>query len=224
MTNAVSTIPNAAAALIDVLIASNRGDRQAFTYNGKRYSYQDVAALMNRAGNLVKSVGVERGEAVLVLVPPSPAWIATLLGAMKARAIPVVCLPSDAKALELCVATNRPRAAVVHEARLDGARDALQTLSPERVVVVGGNVDGYRSFVDELRTQPSWLAAEDVATHDVALGVWNGHTVSAVTHAALTEFVQQSGSSTLAGVSSDEAILLGNMLRAFHRGEELALN
>jgi len=48
--------PNVAATLIDALIASNRGDRHAFAFARKTYSYQDVAALMNRTGNMVRSL------------------------------------------------------------------------------------------------------------------------------------------------------------------------
>ncbi len=223
MSAAIASIPNVAATLIDALIASNRGDRHAFTYNGKRYSYQDVAALMNRAGNLIRNLGVGRGEPVLVLLPPSPASVATVLGAIKARAVPVLAVPHDATALEECFATVRPAAAIVHEAELPTARSALQALARERVVVVGNTTDSFRSFVDELRTQPSWLAAEDVSTDEEAIGLWAGHAVKYVTHAALAQFAQQSESVALGGLTSHEAALLGNMVKAFHRGDELAL-
>lgn len=217
----VATIPNVAATLIDALIASNRGDRHAFTYNGKRYSFQDVAALMNRAGNLVKNLSVSRGESVLVLVPPSPAWVASVLGAMKARAIPVLAPSNDAQALARCVATVRPTAAIVHEARLSGAREVLATMDRQRVAVVGGNQDGFRSFVDELRTQPSWLAAEDVSAHEAAIGLWTGDQVKHVTHAELTESAEGSRAEALA---APEAALLAEMIDAFRRGDAVELS
>jgi hypothetical protein len=50
--------PNIAAALIDTLISGNRGDRRAFEYAGRTYSYQDVAALMNRTANMFVALGV----------------------------------------------------------------------------------------------------------------------------------------------------------------------
>lgn len=217
MNTAVATIPNVAATLIDALIASNRGDRHAFTYNGKRYSFQDVAALMNRAGNLVKNLGVNRGESVLVLVPPSPAWVATVLGTMKARAIAVLAPSTDARALARCVATVRPTAAIVHEARLSDALEALGAIDRQRVAVVGGNHDGFRSFVDELRTQPSWLAAEDVSADEAAVGLWTGEEVKHVTHAELADWPGPA-------VAMPEAALLGEMVNAFRRGDAVELS
>jgi len=220
MSAAVATIPNVAATLIDALIASNRGDRHAFTYNGKRYSFQDVAALMNRAGNLVKNLGVNRGESVLVLVPPSPAWVATVLGAMKARAVPLLVPSTDAEALVRCVTTTGPTAAIVHEARLSDAREALAAIDPQRVAIVGSSPDGFRSFVDELRTQPSWLAAEEVSSDEAAIGVWTGGQVKRVTHAELAD----KESSGVGGLASPEGALFAEMVDAFRRGDPVELS
>jgi acyl-coenzyme A synthetase/AMP-(fatty) acid ligase len=79
MAEVADHVPNVASTLIDALIASNRGDRHAFSYNDKRYSYQDVAALMNRTGNLLHGLGLEAGSRVLLLLPASPARVAGML-------------------------------------------------------------------------------------------------------------------------------------------------
>lgn len=222
MNPAVETIPNVATTLIDALIAGNRGDRQAFVYNAKRYSYQDVAALMNRAGSMLKALGVEAGARVLLLLPPSPALVASLLGAMKAGAVAVVGVPRDAATLGRCVATIRPAAAIVHESHLPDAGRALAGLPRENVIVVGSDAHGHRSFVDEMRTQPSWLAAQDVGPAAPALAVWTGSAITEVTHAELAAFVQ--GSGDLPAMAADSPVTgLGAMLRALSRGEEIAL-
>src|SRR6185295_4314978 len=72
MTEIAGTAANVASAWIDGLIASNRGSHHAFAYAQKRYSYTDVAALMNRAGNLMRALGLGAGAPVLVLLPGSP--------------------------------------------------------------------------------------------------------------------------------------------------------
>lgn len=216
-------IPNAAATLIDTLIAGNRGDRAAFEYNGKRYSYQDVAALMNRAAALLKGLGVEARAAVLLLVPPSPALVAGLLGAIKAGAVPVVGVPTGGAALERCVAAVHPAAAIVHEDRLVEAAPALAGIPKDAVIVVGGSTHGYKSFIDELRRQPSWLAAQDVSRDTPALGFWTGSRFEQVSHAELAAFARGEGPLRAGKGDAAEAAAIDALLRAFSKGDEAML-
>lgn len=215
---------NVAARLIDTLIASNRGDQDAFSYSGKRYSYQDVAALMNRAGSMVKALGVQPGGGVLLLLPASPAFVGSLLGVMKAGAVPIVGAPLPAAALESCIAATKPSAAIVHENRLPDAERALAAIPHDAVVIVGADVHGYKSFVHEMRGQPSWFAAQAVGSDAPALRVWRGATADEMSHAELAACIGGSGDLRAAGdTAGSEARAVSTMLRAFARGEEAAL-
>jgi acyl-coenzyme A synthetase/AMP-(fatty) acid ligase len=214
--------PNVAATLIDALIASNRGDRHAFAFARKTYSYQDVAALMNRTGNMVRSLGVDKGAHVLLL-PESPAFVASLLGVIKAGAVPVVGVRAhDAEALERCVATVAPVAAIVHQTQLERAEKALAALPAEAVVVVGSDAHGHKSFVDEVRAQPSWLSSESVHADAPALGIWTGSALVTMSHGEVATFIAGTGQLGDAA-SSPELAKLGAMLRAFAKGEEATL-
>jgi acyl-coenzyme A synthetase/AMP-(fatty) acid ligase len=224
--NAIGAVmPNVATTLIDTLIASNRGDRHAFSYNAKRYSYQDVAALMNRAGNMLKGLGVEAAAPVLLLLPASPASVASLLGAIKAGAVPVLGAPLESGALETCVATVRPAAAIVHESCLADARKALAAVPHDAVVVAGADAHGYKSFVEAMRGQGSWLAAQEVGGDAPALAVWTESGLETMTHAELAAFLQGTGG--LRGESKHgrgaEISVVGAMLRAFAQGDEATL-
>ena len=53
------------------------GDKLAMRYGEKRYSYHDLAALMNRAGNMLRRFGVGPGDEILVAVSPSPSLVAS---------------------------------------------------------------------------------------------------------------------------------------------------
>ena len=224
MNPVAAVIPNVASTLVDTLIASNRGDHHAFSYHDKRYSYQDVAALMNRAGNMVKELGVEPGASVLLLLPASPALVASLLGVIKAAAVPVLGAPLESGALERCIATTRPSAAIVHENHLPGVDHALSAIPHDAVVVVGSNAQGYKSFVQEMRGQASWLAPQDIGGDAPALGFWNGTGVDFRSHAELAAFIDGSGELRGAGdASSSETAAVVAMLHAFSRGEEATL-
>jgi len=223
MTEVAGTTTNVASAWIDGLIASNRGNRHAFAYAQKRYSYQDVAALMNRAGNLIKALGVGTGAPVLLLLPGSPALVATLLGAIKAGAVPIVGAPrDDLEGLTRCVAASKPAAVVIHENCVAAAEAALAGIRREMIVVVGANVmPGYKSFVDEIRSLSSWLAADPVAEDAPALSRWLGSSLRTVSHAELAaEIETPSGHDPLLG---GEAEPMAAMLRAFSAGEEAEL-
>ena len=73
---------NAAALLVDQHIAANRGDQTALRYGDRRYSFNDLAALANRGGNLLRRSEVRPGGSVVLLLSPSPAFFAALLGAI----------------------------------------------------------------------------------------------------------------------------------------------
>jgi acyl-coenzyme A synthetase/AMP-(fatty) acid ligase len=182
-------VSNAAAALIDSLIASNRGDRSAFQYAKKTYSYQDLAALMNRTGNMLKAMGVVDDAPVLLLLPESPAFVAALLGAMKAGAVPVVGAPADDDALAGCVAAVKPAAAIVHEQTMSSVVRGLAALPRDAIVVAGQASDGYKSFAAEIRTQSSWLVAAPVGSDAPALGAWNGSSLVTASHADVATLV-----------------------------------
>ena len=222
MTQVAEESINAAGKLIDTLIASNRGDRHAFAYGEKRYSYQDVAALMNRTGNMMRAMAVLPGMKVLLMIPPSPAQIASLLGAMKSGAVPVVGVStSDADAMKRCIDATNPSAVVIHQAYLASAENALAALPADSVVVVGTDVRGHRSFVDAIRGQSSWFSAERVGGDSPAVGLWSGTTLRLIGHAELTEIV--AGAGGLDEAAESEGARLLKMLRAFSKGEEALL-
>jgi non-ribosomal peptide synthetase component E (peptide arylation enzyme) len=213
--------PNIAAALIDTLISGNRGDRRAFEYAGRTYSYQDVAALMNRTANMFVALGVPAGGRVLLLMPESPAFVASLLGAMKAGAVPVLGVRNDGSDVARCIDVAAPAAAIVHEARLASVEAALGRIPGRAIVVVGGTAHGYQAFVDVVRAQASWLASGPVAPDAPALGVWDGSRLESMSHSDVASFV--GGEGTFADGQVAEAARVGAMLLAFATGESVAL-
>jgi acyl-coenzyme A synthetase/AMP-(fatty) acid ligase len=220
---ATDVTPNVAATLIDALIASNRGDRHAFDFGNKTYSYQDVAALMNRTGNMIKTLGVPARGRVLLLLPESPAFVATLLGAIKAGAVPVVGAPvDDAAALARSVAMIEPVAAVVHHTCLGNVANAVAGIRNDALVIVGTDTHAYKSFVDEVRGQPSWLPAEPVTGEWPALGVWNGTSLDVISHADIDAFIR--GNARIDnGAITPAASRLATMLNAFSNAEKAQL-
>ena len=212
MATIVDGIGNAAAALVDRHIAQSNGDQTALRYGSKRYAYHDVAALMNRAGNMLRALGVAPHQHVLIAVPPSPAGVASVLGAMKIGAVPVL---AARQALTAAIG-ELDAPVIVVEAAL--AAEAEAAAGDRPVIVVGNGAPPERSFVELLRTSPSSLACATVEDGAWAAAVATSSGLRHATHAD----VRTAGQGGV-DLSTAEGWNVGGMLAAFARGEEVSL-
>ena len=146
---------NAASRFIDAHVQAGDGHKPALQLTDKHYSYNDLAALANRAGNLLKARGAKAGDRVLVLMPPSPGWVGCVIGAIKIGAVATLA-PG-----------GTPKVAIVHASELGKA----SSLAKETVIVAGETPAGYASFVELMRAQPSSLAAAELTPQAPALSV-----------------------------------------------------
>src|ERR1017187_8557594 len=80
---------NLASYFVDRHIAEGRGTQTAIVYEGGRYSYAEIAALVNQAGNWLRRAGVEQGDRVLIILPDSPEFVAAYFGAIRIGAVAV---------------------------------------------------------------------------------------------------------------------------------------
>jgi acyl-CoA synthetase (AMP-forming)/AMP-acid ligase II len=157
-------VNNVAVRFIDRHVEGSLGSKRAFEFNGKPYSYHDLAALANRAGNLLKAQGVTPGARVAMLLPESPAYFATLIGAMKIGAVPVLVIEPQ----RFAAGAKTAQLAVVHSKFLE---EASSPLPVDKTIVVGEAAEGHPSFVELMRGQPSSLAAHEVSPEATALVV-----------------------------------------------------
>jgi benzoate-CoA ligase family protein len=74
---------------VDRHIAEGRGSRTAIVSEGVRYTYAQIQALVNQAGNGLRRAGVEPGDRVLIVLPDSPEFVAAFFGAIKIGAVAV---------------------------------------------------------------------------------------------------------------------------------------
>lgn len=217
MATMIDTIGNAAGVLVDRHIAQSNGDRPALRYGTKRYAYHDVAALMNRAGNMLRQLGVEPRQRVLIALPPSPAGIASILGAMKIGAVPVLAAAGDADS-KLATAINEldPPVIIAEAAR---AAEIGSAAGDRPVIVVGGDAAPQRSFVDLLRSSPSSLSCAAVDEGAWAVAVVAASGLRHATHADVRQADQGSGTD----LSTTDGWNVGEVLAVFARGGEISL-
>ena len=70
--------------ILDGNIAEGRGGKTAIYCQGETYTFNDLCALTNKAGNILKELGIELEDRALVILQDSPEWFASWLGTIKA--------------------------------------------------------------------------------------------------------------------------------------------
>src|SRR5579884_3199412 len=114
---AVPRALNAAVAYIDGAVAAGHGDRTAYVCEGERVTYAELATRVNRAGNVLASLGVEMEQRVALLLPNTPDFVAAFFGAIKLGAVPTPISTAVTPAeQEFLLNDGRARALVASEA------------------------------------------------------------------------------------------------------------
>ncbi|MSO19361.1 MAG: benzoate-CoA ligase family protein [Acidobacteria bacterium] len=85
----IPTTLNIASYFIDSNIEQGRGGTIAIYEEGRTTTYEQLAEAMNRAGNALRTLGVEQENRVLLAIPDSVEFVAVFFGAAKIGAIPI---------------------------------------------------------------------------------------------------------------------------------------
>lgn len=166
---------NLAAWLLDHALESGWGDRVALVCGEEITTYGHLAEEVNRAGNLLHSLGVQAEQRVALLVGDSPSFVTVFLGALKIGAVPV---PFNgmlrAHEYRYLLQDSRARVLVLETGALPLVEAVLRD-SPwlEHVLVCAGSAEGYQSLQDGLMDASSELAAAPTTTDDVAFWLYS---------------------------------------------------
>jgi benzoate-CoA ligase len=171
---------------VDRHVAEGRGDRPAIRCQGQTWTYRAVFEAVNRAGHLLRGLGVQEEQRVMIVLPDSPEFAVAYFATIKIGAVAVPtntalqpedygrCL-DDSRARVLFVASNLlPRFAPI----LDGRRFL------QHVVVVGRDSGGYLNWEERLARENPDLEAAPASGDEAAFWLWTsgstGHPKAAV--------------------------------------------
>jgi benzoate-CoA ligase family protein len=169
---------NLSAVLLDAHLGAGNGDRPAIRYEGASLSYRDISRLVARAGVALRTLGVDMEDRVALLLPDSPEFVATFLGAIRIGAVPVTLstyLTSDdyAEVLGDC----RARVLVAHASVMPRIAPIRGGLPHLRHIVIAGGDHGDDVGYDALtRAQPDELAPEATGADDMAFWQYSSGT------------------------------------------------
>lgn len=139
---------NMVSLLLDRHIENGRGGRAAVYYQDRKFTYQDIFELTNRAGNAFSNLGIKKGDRVIMMMYDSPYWIAVFLGVMKMGGVPVpvniLATPPD---LAYFIKDSEAAALVVEEDLLSKIKDNMPGPGT-KVVVRGQPGEGMLSLVE----------------------------------------------------------------------------
>jgi benzoate-CoA ligase family protein len=80
---------NATLALLDAHVEAGRGDWPALVTTDGATTYRQLLGLVGRAGAALRTLGVEPGQRVAILLPDGVPWVAACLGAWRIGAVAV---------------------------------------------------------------------------------------------------------------------------------------
>lgn len=85
---------NIADYFIDRNLELGRGNNSAIYEDGRILNYEQLAEMVNRAGNALRSLGLDKENRVVLALPDSAEFVAVFFGAAKIGAIPVPVNPA----------------------------------------------------------------------------------------------------------------------------------
>ncbi|HLI12179.1 MAG TPA: benzoate-CoA ligase family protein [Alphaproteobacteria bacterium] len=160
---------NAAADFIDRNLVEGRGGRIAIQDDAGRYTYAELAERVNRAGNMMRDLGLGIEDRVLMLMLDSIAFPAVFFGAIKLGAVPIpINTLLTAADYDFMLRDSRAKLLIVSAALYNKVAPILAAQPFLRAVIVDG-VEGYgRPRLDErlaaasATLEPAPTVADDI--------------------------------------------------------------
>jgi benzoate-CoA ligase family protein len=173
---------NLATYYLDNNITQGRAQKTAIYYEGKTYTFNDLAILTNKIGNVLKDLNVLMEDRVLLILQDSPEWIASWMATMKIGGVATHAYtylqPSE---YEYFLNYVRPRVVVADATTIDPVREAAKNSKfPRATLIAGKNLPqlqkGEYSLEEMIRSAKNDLEAEPTTKDDLAFWNFSGGT------------------------------------------------
>lgn len=167
--------------MVDRHVVEGRDKKVAIECGDDKVTYRDLLENTNRVGNLLRRVGVDLEQRVLLALLDSPEFLYCFFGAIKIGAVAVPVNPwLRAQDYEYLLNDTRARVAVVSEAALPEiekvSRDRLRGL--KEIVVVGKNA-ALANLRDLMKAASPELEAEPTSRDDMAFWLYSSGSTGA---------------------------------------------
>jgi benzoate-CoA ligase family protein len=167
---------NVASIMVDRHVVEGRGAQIAIECGDQRVSYRDLLESTNRVGNVLRRLGVDLEQRVLLALLDSPEFLYCFFGAIKIGAVVVPVNPwLRAQDYEYLLNDTRARVAVVSEASLPEiqqlSRDRLRYL--KEIVLVGKMNTQVANLSELMKAASPELQTEPTSKDDMAFWLYS---------------------------------------------------
>ncbi|MCL6447296.1 MAG: benzoate-CoA ligase family protein [Armatimonadetes bacterium] len=166
---------NAVTTFVDSHVEEGRADRVAIYFGDEQITYGRVYEMVNRFGNALRELGVERENRVFLLLPDSPELVYGYFGAMKIAAVPIpVNNRLTPEEYIYMLNDSRAKVLVIPENMLEMA----ERIKPElrfvkHMVIQGARRAGYLSLAELLAGASPELTPAETSKDDVAFWLYS---------------------------------------------------
>lgn len=173
---------------LDRNIAEGRGKKIAIYYGDQKITYSEIHELTNKVGNLLKNLGIEPEDRVLIALNDSPEFVATWFGVIKIGAVATdVYTYLQPKDYEYFLNYTRAKIAIVDQMILPKFQEIEhRAFYLKNLIVVGKRIKGYLFFDELVEKQSYHLKAADTSRDDIALWKFTSGTTGQPKGVALT--------------------------------------
>jgi acetyl-CoA synthetase len=132
----------------------------------KEYTFRDISRLSNNAANVLKGIGVKKGDRVFIMLGRVPEWYFILVACHKLGAViipaPVILLASD---IEYRMMKGRANVVITNNANRAKVHEAIQRIDAPYLrhkVLVDGEAKGWLGFEKAMKHASPVLERSDV--------------------------------------------------------------
>jgi benzoate-CoA ligase len=167
-------IYNAAQDFIERNLTAGRGAKLAYIDDAGRYSYDELAARVNRCANLLTDLGIPDESRVMLCLLDTIDYPAMFLGAIKAGIVPIATNTLlTAKDYAFMLGDSQARALVVAEPLLPVFAPLLDELPKlKHVIVAGVNAHGHLGLADLMRPASERFATAATSPDDMCFWLY----------------------------------------------------
>ena len=174
---------NLAEYLLDARLQEGKGSVRAIVTDSRTHSYQEIFELANQFGNVLRKIGAEQEDRIIISLPDIPEYAGALFGILKIGAVVVMVNPQlKSEDIAYFLDYTRAKYAIVSSESYPAFAEAASQARFLKALLMTGElpqsecVDPLFSF-DSLR-QESSTRLENVVTHrdDAAIWLFSGGT------------------------------------------------
>src|SRR5688572_15258493 len=140
-----------------------RENKTCLYFQEQTFTYGDVARLSNRVGNVLRDLGLDIEERILIILPDCPQFVWTWFGAARIGAVITMVnpmLPADDYSYYL--EYTRARVAVIHHSLLKTFAEASEGSQYLRAVLVAGGTPEDNEDIDFHTGSALWFSLSEV--------------------------------------------------------------